>query len=148
MVARELSARGIHALGLDVVMTGIDARAKRDRVQFVQGDAEAIALAGGSVDLVYSFGSLEHFPRPDLAIADVHRVLRRGGRAFFNFGPLYLSPYGRHAYRQIPLPFCHLLFDDRTLREWAVSADLSHEWPFVNGWSLEQYRALWESIED
>jgi SAM-dependent methyltransferase len=148
MVAREVAARGIHALALDVTLDGVDARATRDGVRFVQSDAGRIALAGESLDLVCSFGSLEHFPRPDLAIAETHRVLRRGGRAFFNFGPLYLSPYGRHAYRQIPVPFCHLLFDEATLHQWAASAGLPHDWPFVNGWTLQQYRALWESASD
>jgi SAM-dependent methyltransferase len=114
----------------------------------VQSEAGCIALASGSIDLVFSFGSLEHFPRPDLAIAESHRVLRRGGRAFFNFGPLYLSPYGRHAYRQIPVPFCHLLFDEPTLRTWATSAGVPHDWPYVNGWTLEQYRALWDAVGD
>jgi SAM-dependent methyltransferase len=148
MVGRELASRGIHAVGLDVVTAGLDARATQGGVHFVQSDAAAIALATGSVDLVYSFGSLEHFPQPDRAVAEVHRVLRRGGRAFFNFGPLYLSPYGRHAYRQIPVPFCHLLFSEQTLHAWADSAGLTHDWPYVNGWSLQQYRGLWGSLED
>lgn len=148
MVGRELAERGIRACALDVVMTGLDPRARRDGVRFVQSDAGNIALAGGSIDLVYSFGSLEHFPHPDRSLFEVHRVLRRGGRAFFNFGPLYLSPYGRHAYRQIPVPFCHLLFGEPALHAYAAAAGLPHDWPFVNGWALQQYRALWTSVED
>jgi SAM-dependent methyltransferase len=148
MVGRELAERGMHAVALDVVTAGLDARATQGGVGFVQSDAGAIALATGSIDLVCSFGSLEHFPQPDRAIAEVHRVLRRGGRAFFNFGPLYLSPYGRHAYRQIPVPFCHLLFDEQTLHAWAAGEGLPHDWPYVNGWSLQQYRALWASLEN
>lgn len=148
MVGRELAQRGIQAVALDVVMAGLDARARRDGVRFVQSDAGSIALASESIDLVCSFGSLEHFPRPDRALAEVHRVLRRAGRALFNFGPLYFSPYGRHAYRQIPVPFCHLLFEEPALHDWAVSAGLPHEWPFVNGWSLNQYRGLWTAFSD
>jgi SAM-dependent methyltransferase len=148
MVGRELAQRGIQAVALDVVMDGLDARARRDGVRFVQSDAGHIALASGSIDLVCSFGSLEHFPRPDRALAEVHRVLRSGGRALFNFGPLYFSPYGRHAYRQIPVPFCHLLFEEPTLHEWAASAGLPHAWPFVNGWSPNQYRELWAAFDD
>jgi SAM-dependent methyltransferase len=147
MVARDLVARGIRVCGLDVVTDGIDARARKENVRFVQSDAEQIALGDASIDLIYTFASFEHFPHPDRVIPEVHRVLRRGGYAFLDFGPLYFSPYGLHAYRQIPVPFCHLLFEDRELHAWAETNGLPHAWPFVNGWSLTQYRQLWASVD-
>ncbi len=50
-------------------------------------------------------------------------------------------------YRQIPVPFCHLLFREEDLHRWAAEHNLPHAWPFVNGWTLKQYRALWRSLE-
>jgi SAM-dependent methyltransferase len=143
MVGAELAARGVRVCGLDISTSGVDARAARAGVRFLQSDAGAIALADASIDLVYSFASLEHFPQPDRTLDEVFRVLRPRGHAFINFGPLYFSPYGRHAYRQIPVPFCHLLFAEADLHRRASDAGLPHDWPYVNGWSLRQYRDLW-----
>jgi SAM-dependent methyltransferase len=146
LVAALLAERGIAAYGLDLASEGVDPRAVQAGVRFIRSDASAIALAGESIDLVFSFGSLEHFARPDRCLREVARVLRPGGHAYFDFGPLYCSPYGRHAYRQIPVPFCHLLFPEEALHTWADSSGLPHNWPYVNGWTLERYRALWKSL--
>jgi ubiquinone/menaquinone biosynthesis C-methylase UbiE len=48
---------------------------------FRQGNAETLAFADASFDIVYSFGVLHHTPRPAAAIAEVHRVLKPGGVA-------------------------------------------------------------------
>lgn len=147
MVAAALADRGIAACGLDRTSKGFDDRARQSAARLLQSDAEVIALASESVDLVYSYASFEHFPHPDRCMQEVFRVLRTGGRAYLHFGPLYFSPYGLHAYRQIPVPFCHLLFTEAELHRWAEEHHLPHDWPFVNGWSLKQYRALWRSLE-
>jgi SAM-dependent methyltransferase len=44
-------------------------------------DAERLPFADASFDLVYSWGVLHHTPDTPRAIAEVHRVLRPGGRA-------------------------------------------------------------------
>ena len=44
-------------------------------------DAEALPFADSSFDLVYSHGVLHHTPNLPAAVAEVHRVLRPGGRA-------------------------------------------------------------------
>jgi SAM-dependent methyltransferase len=147
MVVAALATRGMTAVGLDMTSQGLDHRARDAGARFVQSDAEAIALGSESIDLVYSFASFEHFPHPDRCMNEVHRVLRPGGQAYLHFGPLYFSPYGLHAYRQIPVPFCHLLFREEDLHRWAAEHHLPHEWPFVNGWTLKRYRALWRSLE-
>jgi SAM-dependent methyltransferase len=47
----------------------------------VCANAETIPLASGSCRLVYSYATFEHVPRPDLAFAELHRVLAVGGVA-------------------------------------------------------------------
>ncbi len=146
MVGAALARRGVRVCGLDVVSTGFDRRARNAHVRFLVSDAEAIALADASLDLVFTFASFEHFPHPDRVMREIHRVLRPGGTLYLSFGPLYNSPYGRHAYRQVPIPFCHLLFDEASLRQWTRAEGLPDAWPYVNGWSLAQYRHLWKTV--
>jgi MPBQ/MSBQ methyltransferase len=45
------------------------------------GDAEALPFADASFDRYVSAGSVEYWPDPPRAIAEAHRVLRRGGVA-------------------------------------------------------------------
>lgn len=48
---------------------------------FVEGSISNLPFPDGSFDLVYSNGVLHHMPDPRGAIAEIHRVLRPGGRA-------------------------------------------------------------------
>lgn len=57
-----------------------DAEGLGDRVQFVRGDAEALALPADSFDAVLCECSLCTFPDKPQAVAEIHRVLRVGGR--------------------------------------------------------------------
>lgn len=76
----------------EVTVTGLDlspeqiARAKRrgralgDRLSFVQGTAVELPFEVGAFDLVYSLGSLKHWPDPSRGLRECARVLRPEGR--------------------------------------------------------------------
>ncbi len=51
-----------------------------DRVVPVQGDSERLPFATGSFDVVTCANSFHHYPHQDRAVAEMHRVLRPGGR--------------------------------------------------------------------
>jgi SAM-dependent methyltransferase len=143
MVLAALRAGGHEAIGADRSRAGIDARARAAGVRFVQTDAAALALPAASVDLVYSFAAFEHFADPDAVLLESARILRPGGHLFLAFGPVYTSPWGLHAYRQIPVPYCQYLFTDHDLRAYAARHGLPCEWPYVNGVTVTAYRELW-----
>jgi SAM-dependent methyltransferase len=63
---------------------------ERSPVRILRADAEQLPFASGSIDTVYSFGVLHHTPGTAQAIAEIHRVLRPGGRAI-------VALYHRHS---------------------------------------------------
>ena len=54
-----------------------------DRVRLWVGDAAAIDAADSTYDAVFDFGIVHHVPEWRSAVAEIHRVLRPGGRFFF-----------------------------------------------------------------
>jgi ubiquinone/menaquinone biosynthesis C-methylase UbiE len=87
-VAAAAAARGAIAEGVDFssAMLGI-ARIAQPRIEFSQGDAEALPYADGSFDAVVANFGVHHVPQPTAALAEMHRVLAPGGRAAFTVWP-------------------------------------------------------------
>ena len=70
------------------------------RIRFEQMDAERLELEDGSFDLIISGFALTHIPRPELALREMHRVLRPGGRLAIALGsrpPSLSADQFRHA---------------------------------------------------
>ena len=71
-------------VGVDIVPELLEA-ARRDapaNVTFVEGEATALPFENGSFDLACSRRTLHHVGRPELAVAELARVCRAGGRIF------------------------------------------------------------------
>jgi SAM-dependent methyltransferase len=78
-------SRGASVTGLDFSTAMLaEARARFPVIAFDQGDAEALPYDNGSFDAVVSNFGIHHVPRPALAIAEVWRTLRPGGRFAFS----------------------------------------------------------------
>jgi ubiquinone/menaquinone biosynthesis C-methylase UbiE len=88
LVAGVAALRGATAAGVDFSSAMLSiARAEQPRVEFSQGDAEALPYANGSFDAAVSNFGVHHAPRPPVAVAEMHRVLAPGGRAAFTVWP-------------------------------------------------------------
>lgn len=77
---------GAELYGIDLTERAVDHTQQRLQAFGFQsnlavGDAESLNFPDESFDLVYSWGVLHHSPDTPQAIAEVHRVLKRGGGA-------------------------------------------------------------------
>lgn len=80
-----MRAQGARAFGLDVSRVVVD-RARNhghapDGLYLVQADIRALPYRDGSLDVVYTMGTIEHIAEYRHALREVHRVLRAGGTA-------------------------------------------------------------------
>jgi ubiquinone/menaquinone biosynthesis C-methylase UbiE len=71
--------------GVDLVSGMLSKGAERwkyhaGHVQPVQGDSERLPFPTGAFDVVTCANSFHHYPHQDRAVAEMHRVLRPGGR--------------------------------------------------------------------
>lgn len=77
-----------HAVGIDLSSGMLLQAAMRSRevgrpIDLLQMDAERLAFADGSFDSLITTLSMCTVPRPEVALAEMMRVLRPGGRAVF-----------------------------------------------------------------
>ena len=91
-IAITAASTGAHLTGLDLSPVLLE-RARQNAktaavaIEFHEGDAEALPFKDGEFDVVVSqFGHM-FAPRPDVAIAQMLRVLRPGGRIAFSTWP-------------------------------------------------------------
>jgi SAM-dependent methyltransferase len=112
---------------------------------------EKLPYDHGRFDAVVSFNSFEHFPDPAAVFAEMLRISRPGGLLYFNFGPLYASAHGLHAYRMVRAPFAQYLFSKDFIQTYLKKVGVQDlgkeraELQFVNEWRFKQFEALWNS---
>lgn len=148
MVSCHLAGKGLKATGIDARDEGFDKRAIEGGAKLLKMDAAGLDFEDDSFDLVFSYDAFEHFSNPSNVFDEVYRVVKAGGYIYLDFGPLYNSPMGLHAYRQITVPYCQVLFSNETLsqflsRENMTPLDFNH----CNGWSLAQFREIWAKYQ-
>ena len=57
------------------------ARKKYPQINFLVADAHSLPFKSNSFDLVVSYETIEHLVNPPLALKEIHRVLKKDGRA-------------------------------------------------------------------
>ncbi len=82
----QFAKAGADYTGIDLTNAAIELARKRFALSGLPGefrvaDAENLDFADDSFDLVYSHGVLHHTPDTALAVREIHRVLKPGGRA-------------------------------------------------------------------
>jgi SAM-dependent methyltransferase len=100
-----------------------DAWRAHPQTGFARMDVRDLGFADRSFDLVASTALLEHVDGVEELVREMARVLRPGGVAFHNFGPLYHTYAGAHyvgAYE-------HLVMSDDEFDRYLTERDLPYE---------------------
>lgn len=112
----------------------------RPELGFVHGTLDSIPLESASYDLMISRAVLEHVGNMEDSVREMARVLKPGGFAVHNFGPLYFTFGGDHTigYYGFEHGFDHVLLDEAEYRKrisdghfyerLSVEADHSRYW--------------------
>lgn len=89
-----------------------------DRVEFRVGDLSDLPIPGDTFDIIFLNDVFEHIDRPLLekVLRELKRVLKPGGTLCMEFPP-WTSFDAGHLYDHIYIPWCQLLFSERTLIE-------------------------------
>jgi SAM-dependent methyltransferase len=98
-ILRWAADRGARPFGVDIAYDVVEEARKvlhRHDPGFTGGDVRAIPYADESFDLIYSMGTIEHFPEFPAAMREMYRVLKPGGTAIVGV-PNKLDPFLRPA---------------------------------------------------
>ncbi len=85
--AAELASHGADYHGVDLTPEAVENTRRLFALRGLAGtidvgNAESLKFEDGYFDFVYSFGVIHHTPDIERAVAEIHRVLRPGGRCF------------------------------------------------------------------
>jgi SAM-dependent methyltransferase len=144
-------SRTLADMGHDVVM--IDQRDWRHErasaVNFRAVDVDrGLPFDDAQFDLILSYNAFEHIGNPPGVLTEMVRVCRPSGRVVLDFGPLFASPFGLHAW-SLNLPWPQYLLSTRLLEVALRAARLSDLGTSqdalqpTNHWRLDQFRSLW-----
>lgn len=85
-------------------------------VEYIQGNLLNLPFESDKFDVIFITDVVEHIARPILigALKELKRVLKPGGRICIEFPP-WSSYDAGHLYDYIYIPWCQVLFSDKTL---------------------------------
>jgi SAM-dependent methyltransferase len=144
-VLKELADRGCrHLIGLNI---DVDPSAhlgrgtgKSPAYEMIKGDVRYLPFKHESISAIVSVTAFEHIHEMDVALREMHRVLKPGGIVYSDFGPIWSCSIGHHVFAIVdgvearhwkpgknPVPhFAHLLSPPEAVR----AAVLEKEWVF------------------
>lgn len=89
--------QGTRPVGIDIAFDVVQQAMKvldKKRPGFVVSDVRSLPFPADTFDLIYSMGTIEHFPNYEVAVREIFRVLKPSGRAIIGV-PNKLDPFFR-----------------------------------------------------
>lgn len=100
-------------------------------------------------DYIISKDSFEHIINLDSMLVEMSKRLKKGGRIYIGFAPLYNSPFGDHKRTEAFIPWGHLIIPESILLK-RISRKRGKKIEFIkdlglNKLSLKEYRKLFDN---
>jgi SAM-dependent methyltransferase len=142
-VLAQYARNGATVSGVDVTEAAIELAKARFALlgregTFVQNDGETIPFEDGVFDVACSMGVLHHIPDPAPVVAELHRVLKPGGR-------LIVMLYNRDSFRY---RVTYRLRGRGAARDELVNRNDGADNPYGRVYSQEEARRLLAAFED
>jgi SAM-dependent methyltransferase len=67
-----------------------------EKLEFQACDATCLPFRDEWFDLIVSFNAMEHIPEPEMALAEMARVVKPGGLVYITFDPIWTADSGSH----------------------------------------------------
>ncbi len=107
-----------------------------------------LPIASDMYDFIYSYNTFEHVFEPQKALDELIRLLKPGGIIYLDFGPLYASAWGLHAFRMLNMPYPQYLFSKefyvqkiKEIGHFDIGRQMNVLQP-LNQWVMKQYDDL------
>lgn len=150
MICSFFAENGSNCVALDNDDSLFDTRAISAGVKFIKTDASTLEFSDNSFDFIFNYNIYEHLGNPEKTFLESLRVLRPDGVMIIRFSPIYLSPFGFHAYKSIAVPYCQLLFSAETMKEFVVKKSrptIDYSFGHLNKITLAEFRRIWKLAE-
>lgn len=108
-----------------------------------------LPFESNSLDFICSYNAFEHIDDPSACFKELLRICKPEGHIYLEFGPLYASPWGLHAYRTLRIPYSQFLFSEEFISEKLEKLginDLGQKKTSLqplNRWRVKQFCDLW-----
>lgn len=129
--------------GIDLTPQSVEHAQKRlslyglSAKQIVVADAEHLPFASNLFDIVYSWGVIHHSPHTEQALAEIVRVLKKGGEA-------KIMIYNRHSVLSYFFWVKHALLKGKPFKSLAWVLDQHMESKGTKGYTLNEVKKLLE----
>jgi len=123
------------------------------KIEFQACDATRLPYRNDWFDLIVSFNAMEHIPEPELAFAEMARVVKPGGYLYVTFDPIWTADSGSHFLSRVPEPWGHLLMSDdefvaKMRRAGASDGECADYRSAMNRQRLGRYQAMLANLPE
>lgn len=90
-----MAEQGYQTIGIDLAPKAIRTAknyANKNKIkncEFIEGDVRKLPIKDDYFDIIFSFGLIEHFHKPEVILKELKRVLKPGGKIFLSVPNLY-----------------------------------------------------------
>lgn len=97
-------------------------------------------------ELVTSINAFEHFSNPFSMLESMSYYVKKNGYLYIEFSPIYNCTDGYHLYRNIHIPWFHLIFTENTWQSYCHERNIKTDGNYFNRWSAINFMLLFSNF--